>query len=199
MQLVRHTRAQDQLMRTPPSLPNGLELDSVKAAKTIWAAISAERSILSEVESKALLAAYGIPVVTTEVAVSATEVGDALRLRLCRVCLCSASWRHLRARTRPVRRPSSTSTRRSSPSPARWRSAGSFYQGGLINRRAVLRSAYAQFVYLVGGADHDQMERMRAYLSAMATGWDVQHGQGHRRRDAAPHRRPARSTTRRPR
>ncbi len=49
-----------------------------------------------------------------------------------------------------------------------------FYQGGLINRRAVLRSAYAQFVYLVGGADHDQMERMREYLSAMAKGWDVQ-------------------------
>jgi HAD superfamily hydrolase (TIGR01490 family) len=49
-----------------------------------------------------------------------------------------------------------------------------FYQGGLINRRAVLRSAYAQFVYLVGGADHDQMERMRAYLSAMCAGWDVQ-------------------------
>jgi len=50
----------------------------------------------------------------------------------------------------------------------------SFYQGGLINRRAVLRSAYAQFVYLVGGADHDQMERMRAYLSSMCAGWDVQ-------------------------
>jgi len=50
----------------------------------------------------------------------------------------------------------------------------SFYQGGLINRRAVLRSAYAQFVYLIGGADHDQMERMRAYLSSMCTGWDVQ-------------------------
>jgi HAD superfamily hydrolase (TIGR01490 family) len=50
----------------------------------------------------------------------------------------------------------------------------SFYQGGLINRRTVLRSAYAQFVYLAGGADHDQMERMRQYLSSMATGWDVQ-------------------------
>jgi HAD superfamily hydrolase (TIGR01490 family) len=50
----------------------------------------------------------------------------------------------------------------------------SFYQGGLINRRAVLRSAYAQFVYLVGGADHDQMERMRSYLSSMAAGWDVE-------------------------
>jgi HAD superfamily hydrolase (TIGR01490 family) len=50
----------------------------------------------------------------------------------------------------------------------------SFYQEGLINRRAVLRSAYAQFVYLVGGADHDQMERMREYLSGLVTGWDVQ-------------------------
>jgi len=50
----------------------------------------------------------------------------------------------------------------------------SFYQGGLINRRAVMRSAYAQFVFSVGGADHDQMERMRAYLSSMCTGWDVQ-------------------------
>ncbi|MFF3767211.1 HAD family hydrolase [Streptomyces sp. NPDC001922] len=50
----------------------------------------------------------------------------------------------------------------------------SFYQGGLINRRAVLRTAYSQFVYLVGGADHDQTERMREYLSALCKGWDVQ-------------------------
>lgn len=49
-----------------------------------------------------------------------------------------------------------------------------FYQGGLISRSSVLRSAYAQFVFLVGGADHDQMERMRKYLSDQATGWDVQ-------------------------
>jgi HAD superfamily hydrolase (TIGR01490 family) len=49
-----------------------------------------------------------------------------------------------------------------------------FYAGGLINRRTVLRSAYAQFMYLLGGADHDQMERMREYLSAMCTGWDVE-------------------------
>ena len=35
----------------------------------------------------------------------------------------------------------------------------SFYQGGLINRRAALRTAYAQFVFLAGGLDHDQMER----------------------------------------
>src|SRR3712207_5315095 len=49
-----------------------------------------------------------------------------------------------------------------------------FYAGGLINRRSVLRSAYAQFVFPVGGADHDQMEKMRAYLSQMVTGWNVE-------------------------
>ena len=49
-----------------------------------------------------------------------------------------------------------------------------FYKGGLINRRTVLRSAYAQFVYLAGGADHDQMERMRAYLQQMCADWPVQ-------------------------
>ncbi|MEU7564534.1 HAD family hydrolase [Streptomyces fradiae] len=50
----------------------------------------------------------------------------------------------------------------------------SFYQGGLINRRDALRTAYTQFVFLVGGADHDQMERMRAYLSRLCKGWNVQ-------------------------
>ncbi|GAA3727163.1 HAD-IB family hydrolase [Streptomyces tremellae] len=49
----------------------------------------------------------------------------------------------------------------------------SFYQGGLMNRRAVLRTAYAQFVFLAGRADHDQMERMRQYLSALCKGWNV--------------------------
>ncbi|WP_165989054.1 HAD family phosphatase [Streptomyces sp. YIM 98790] len=50
----------------------------------------------------------------------------------------------------------------------------SFYQGGLMNRRAVLRTAYAQFVFLLGGTDHDQMERLRQYLSALCKGWSVQ-------------------------
>jgi HAD superfamily hydrolase (TIGR01490 family) len=49
-----------------------------------------------------------------------------------------------------------------------------FYAGGLINRRHVLRSTYAQFMFLVGGADHDQMEKMRAFLSQMVTGWPVE-------------------------
>jgi len=49
-----------------------------------------------------------------------------------------------------------------------------FYEGGLIARADVVRSAYAQFVYLTSGATHEQMDRMRAYLSALATGWDVE-------------------------
>ncbi len=48
-----------------------------------------------------------------------------------------------------------------------------FYAGGLITRRAVLRSAYAHFLYLAGGADYDQVERMRRYLSDLCTGWNV--------------------------
>jgi len=48
-----------------------------------------------------------------------------------------------------------------------------FFQGGLINRRAVLRSTYAQLVFMVSGADEDQVERMRAHITAMCTGWDV--------------------------
>lgn len=50
----------------------------------------------------------------------------------------------------------------------------SFYQGGLINRRAVLKGSYAHFVYLVAGADHDQMNKMRDHLAAMSIGWEVE-------------------------
>lgn len=48
-----------------------------------------------------------------------------------------------------------------------------FYAGGLISRGAVLRSAYAHFLYMLGSADADQTERMRAHLSSMVTGWPV--------------------------
>jgi len=48
-----------------------------------------------------------------------------------------------------------------------------FQAGGLISRKALLRSVYAQFLYVVGGADHDQMEKMRRFMSDLVTGWDV--------------------------
>ncbi|WP_067976694.1 HAD-IB family hydrolase [Mycolicibacter icosiumassiliensis] len=49
-----------------------------------------------------------------------------------------------------------------------------FMDQGLINRRTVLKSSYAQFLMLLSGADHDQMERMRAHLTNMCTGWNVE-------------------------
>lgn len=49
----------------------------------------------------------------------------------------------------------------------------SLFAEGLLSRRAVLRSAYAQLVFSTGGADHDMLERMRDEISAMVTGWDA--------------------------
>ena len=49
-----------------------------------------------------------------------------------------------------------------------------FYKEGLIGRSDVIRSAYAQFVYLASGADHDQMETMREYMSKLVTGWNAE-------------------------
>jgi HAD superfamily hydrolase (TIGR01490 family) len=48
-----------------------------------------------------------------------------------------------------------------------------FFHGGLINRRAVLKAAYAQFVFSLQGADAQQMERLRQQLTEMCAGWDV--------------------------
>jgi HAD superfamily hydrolase (TIGR01490 family) len=52
--------------------------------------------------------------------------------------------------------------------------AGPFFREGLIGRSDVIRSAYAQFVFLASGADHDQMESMREYMSRLVEGWDVE-------------------------
>jgi len=47
------------------------------------------------------------------------------------------------------------------------------YQSGMLNRRDVMKSAYGQFVYLVAGANDSQMDQMRAYMSELVKGWDV--------------------------
>ncbi|HUR12930.1 MAG TPA: HAD family hydrolase [Mycobacteriales bacterium] len=49
-----------------------------------------------------------------------------------------------------------------------------FYKGGLVNRRAVLKSSFAQFVYLLQGADEETMDKLRDYLAALCAGWPVQ-------------------------
>lgn len=48
-----------------------------------------------------------------------------------------------------------------------------FYDGGLITRSHALRTAYAQFLFLVGGADERQTTRLRDSLSDLIKGWEV--------------------------
>ncbi len=76
MQLVDYARAQQQLMRAPPSQPAGLAPSREAAHQVIANAMAADRTILSEAEAKALLLAYRIPTVLTHIA----RDPDAVRL-----------------------------------------------------------------------------------------------------------------------
>ena len=73
LQLVAYHRNQQQLLETPPSVPEGFEVDPPAARAVVEAALAEGRELLTEPESKRVLAAYGIPVVETEVAL---EIGE---------------------------------------------------------------------------------------------------------------------------
>ncbi|GAA5129430.1 HAD-IB family hydrolase [Haloechinothrix salitolerans] len=47
------------------------------------------------------------------------------------------------------------------------------FKQGLINRKAALKSAYAQLMFSLAGADELQTERLRSQISALCAGWDV--------------------------
>ncbi|MGE0517154.1 MAG: GNAT family N-acetyltransferase, partial [Hyphomicrobiaceae bacterium] len=82
VQLVRHRRAQDELLLTPPSLGSGFRVDRKRASGIIKGALAAGRKMLSEDEAKSVLAAYDVPVVATTLARSADEVADAATMIL---------------------------------------------------------------------------------------------------------------------
>ena len=73
MQLVRHKRTQDALMRTPPPPDETHPVDRAAANAVIARALAVGRLMLSEPEGKELLAAYGIPVVETRVVFTPDE------------------------------------------------------------------------------------------------------------------------------
>jgi HAD superfamily hydrolase (TIGR01490 family) len=50
----------------------------------------------------------------------------------------------------------------------------SFYRSGLISRAQAVRGALAQLAFRAGGADHDQMERIKEQLSSLCRGWQVE-------------------------
>jgi HAD superfamily hydrolase (TIGR01490 family) len=49
-----------------------------------------------------------------------------------------------------------------------------FFRDGLINRRDMIKAAYAQLLFRVGGADDQQMARIRDYLAELCKGWRVE-------------------------
>jgi len=51
--------------------------------------------------------------------------------------------------------------------------SGPLRERGLIGRRALVRSGYAQLLLMVAGADAGFMERMRERISALCAGWEV--------------------------
>ncbi len=73
MQIVQYHRNQHLLMQAPPSLATDFFPDRAAAQAVATAALAAGRNMLSEPEAKAMLAAYGIPVVETHIADTAQQ------------------------------------------------------------------------------------------------------------------------------
>ena len=77
LQLVQYRRNQQLLMEAPPSVPDDFQPDTAAARHVIEYALGAGRSVLTEPEAKALLVAYGVPVVETRVAADVDQAVEA--------------------------------------------------------------------------------------------------------------------------
>ncbi|MEA3242127.1 MAG: GNAT family N-acetyltransferase, partial [Pseudomonadota bacterium] len=89
MHLVDYHRSQEMLMETPPSVPEDFSPDSARARKIIEDALHNDRTWLTEPETKDVLSAYGVPVVTTRTAATpeaaaaiAAEFGGTVVLKI---------------------------------------------------------------------------------------------------------------------
>lgn len=76
MHIVEYRRGQRALQRTPPSVPES-RADTHLVRSIVQGALAEKRRILTEPEAKRVLAAYGIPVVQTEVVLDAAEAAAA--------------------------------------------------------------------------------------------------------------------------
>ncbi|MEX0665034.1 MAG: HAD family hydrolase [Acidimicrobiia bacterium] len=50
-----------------------------------------------------------------------------------------------------------------------------FYREGLLSKRAIVRSAYAQVIFMLVGADEGKMEKLRVAMLDMIQGWNRDH------------------------
>ncbi|WP_435099507.1 bifunctional acetate--CoA ligase family protein/GNAT family N-acetyltransferase [Arhodomonas sp. AD133] len=76
MHVVNYRRSQEALMETPPSVPEDFDFDRERARRIIVQAADEQREWLTEPEAKDVLAAYGVPVVTTRIAASPREAAE---------------------------------------------------------------------------------------------------------------------------
>ena len=89
LQIVRYRQNQNLLMQVPAAASTAFEVDRPGARRVIDAALADGRGHLSEPEAKAVLAAYGIPVVQTRLApdleqavAAAGEIGFPVALKI---------------------------------------------------------------------------------------------------------------------
>ncbi len=79
LNMVQYRRNQELLYETPPVLPESEAPDSGRVREIVQEARATGRTLLPEVESKEVLAAYGIPVVPAIPCKSADEAVDAAK------------------------------------------------------------------------------------------------------------------------
>ncbi len=76
MHVIAYRRGQRALQRTPPSIPEARS-DTHLVRAIVNGALAEKRQVLTEPEAKRVLAAYGIPVVPTEIVLDASEAAHA--------------------------------------------------------------------------------------------------------------------------
>lgn len=71
--MAEYLQNQEMLIETPDSLPSDFFPDTARARRIVAKALEEDRESLTEPEAKDILAAYGVPVVETRIAISAKD------------------------------------------------------------------------------------------------------------------------------
>ena len=79
MQMATFRQNQEALIETPASVPEDFTVNATAARVIIDEAVAAGRELLTEPQAKAILSAYGLPVVETRIARSAEHAGKLAR------------------------------------------------------------------------------------------------------------------------
>jgi acetyltransferase len=79
MQMYSYSRNLELLQETPPSLPHEIQVNMKQARTFIDECLKRREKVLTEIESKAILSAYGIPVNRTVAASSASAAAEAAK------------------------------------------------------------------------------------------------------------------------